>query len=66
MPGNSDANPPALSAAATQKTSATFQIKNAKLYDPVATFSINDNIKILENLNQEFKEKFLATNIDLK
>ena len=45
MPGNSDANPPALGVAATQKTSATFQIKNAKLYDPVATFSINDNIK---------------------
>ena len=66
MPGNSDANPPVLGVATTQKTSATFQIKNAKIFDPVATFSINDNIKILENWNQEYKEKFLATNIDLK
>ena len=66
MPGNSDANPPALGVATTQKTRATFQIKDAKIFDPVATFSINDNIKILENWNQEYKEKFLATNIDLK
>ena len=29
----------------TQTTSATFQINNAKLYVPVVTLSINDNIK---------------------
>ena len=34
---------------------ATFQIHNAKLYVPVVTLSINDNIKFLENIKQEFK-----------
>ena len=32
-----------------------FQINNAKLYVPVVTFSINDNIKFLENIKQRFK-----------
>ena len=36
-------------------TGATFQINNAKLYVPVATLSINDNIKFLENIKQGFK-----------
>ena len=40
---------------ATATTSATFQINNAKIYVPVATFSINDNIKFLEHIKQEFK-----------
>ena len=39
----------------TVKTSATFQINNAKLYTPVVTFSINDNINFLENIKQGFK-----------
>ena len=30
----------------------TFQINKAKLYFPVVTFSINDNIKFLENIKQ--------------
>ena len=34
---------------AIQATRATFQIKNAKIYFPVVTLSINDNIKFLEN-----------------
>ena len=34
--------------AATANTGATFQIKNPKLYVPVVTLSINDNIKCLE------------------
>ena len=34
---------------------ATFQISNAKLYVPIATLSINDNIKFLENVKQGFK-----------
>ena len=40
---------------ATATTSATFQINNAKLYVPVVTLSINDNIKFLENIKQGFK-----------
>ena len=36
--------------AATQRTVATFQINNSKCYVPVVTLSINDNIKILENM----------------
>ena len=40
---------------ATTTTGATFQINNAKLYVPVVTFSINDNIKLSENIKQGFK-----------
>ena len=36
----------------TQTTGAIFQINNAKLYVPVVTLSINDNIKFLENIKQ--------------
>ena len=39
----------------TARTSATFQINNAKLYVSVITFSTNDNIKFLENVLQGFK-----------
>ena len=46
---------------ATQITSATFQINNAKLYVPVVTLSIIDNITFLKNI----KEGFKRTNIDL-
>ena len=52
---NSDANLPAQGVAATQTTGATFQINNAKLYVPVVTLFINDNIKFLENIKQGFK-----------
>ena len=41
--------------AAIQTTEATFQINNSKLYVPVVTLSINDNIKYLENIKQGFK-----------
>ena len=40
----------------SQKTSAMFQINNAKLYVPVANFSRNCNIRFLENINQGFKK----------
>ena len=53
--GNQRANPPVLAVAARQKTGTTFQISNAKLYVPVVTFSLNDNIKFLENIKQGFK-----------
>ena len=36
-------------------TGATFQINNTKLYAPVVTLSINDNIKFLETIKQGFK-----------
>ena len=39
----------------SQTTGATFQINNAKLYDPVVTLCINDNNKFLENIKQGFK-----------
>ena len=34
---------------------ATFQTNSFKLYVPVVTLSINDNIDLLENLEQGFK-----------
>ena len=45
IPENPNANPPVPVIAAMQTTSTTFQINNAKLYLPVSTLSINDNIK---------------------
>ena len=39
----------------TATTSATFQINNDKLYVPVVTLSITDNIKFLKNMKQRFK-----------
>ena len=36
-------------------TGVTFQINNAKLYVPVVTLSINDNMKFLENMKQGFE-----------
>ena len=41
--------------AAIQATGATFQINSAKLYVPIVTLSINNNIKLLENIMQGFK-----------
>ena len=38
-----------------QTAVTTFQINNAKLYVPVVTLSINDNITFLENIRQGFK-----------
>ena len=48
IPGNPDTNPPVQEVAAIHKTSATFQINNAKLYVPFVTLPINDVIKFLE------------------
>ena len=55
LPGNPDANPPVSDMAAIQTTSATFQINNAKLYGPVVTLTVNENIKLLEYISQGFK-----------
>ena len=40
---------------ATWTTGAMFQINNVKLYAPVVTFPINDNIKFFEYLKQGFR-----------
>ena len=59
-------NQPVRATEAIQTTGVAFQIKNVKIYALVVTFSINDNIKFLENIKQEIKKQFLGTNIDLK
>ena len=41
---------------ATAITGSEFQINDVKLYVPVVTLSINDNIKFLENIKQGFKK----------
>ena len=41
--------------APTSKTGKILQINSNKLYVFVATLSINNNIKFLENMKQEFK-----------
>ena len=48
-------NPLILYTTAIQTTGATFQINSAKLYIPVVTLSVNNNIKFLENIKQVFK-----------
>ena len=53
--GSPDANLSVPEVSAIQATGATFQINNAKLYVPVVTLSINDNIKFLENIKHGFK-----------
>ena len=47
-------------------TGVIFTIASTKVYVSVVTWSINNNIKFLENIKQEFKRKLLETNIDLK
>ena len=49
------ANPPNTARETPKTNSATFQINNAKLYAPLVTLSINNNIKFLENIKQGFK-----------
>ena len=55
VPPNPDANASTQEVSEMQLTGATFQINKAKLYVPVVTLSINDNIKFLENIKQGFK-----------
>ena len=47
--------PPNPGIAEALTTGATFQINNAKLYVPVVTVSMNDNIMFLEHLKQGFR-----------
>ena len=53
--GDPDANPPVPTAAVTQKTGATLEIKNAQLYFPVVALSMKDNIKFSKIIKQGFK-----------
>ena len=39
-------------------TGVKFMITSTKLYVPVVTLSVNDNIKFLENIKQGFKRTF--------
>ena len=55
MARNANVNLSTQALAAMQTTGETFQINNDKLYIPVFTLSINDNIKFLENVKQGFK-----------
>ena len=55
MAENLIVNLPVQARKAKQITEATFQINNAKLYVPLVTLSINDNIKFLENIKQGIK-----------
>ena len=55
MAENLSVNLPVQAREAIQITEATFQINNAKLYGPLVTLSINDNIKFLENIKQGIK-----------
>ena len=53
--GNPNANPLVPAVEAMRRTGATFQINNGKFYVPVATFSVHNNMKFLENIKQGFK-----------
>ena len=64
IPKNPNATPPVQEVPAIQTTGATLQTNKAKLYVPFVTLSIDDNIKFIENIKQEFK--VLGTIIDLK
>ena len=48
-------NPSVQARAAIQTTGAISQINIAKLYVPIVTFSINDNINFFEDRKQGFK-----------
>ena len=52
--GNPRARPLIQAREARQTTGATFHMINAKLYVPVVTLSIDDNMKLLENINPGF------------
>ena len=49
------ANPPNPARAEVETTNPKFQTNIGKHYVPVVTLFINDNIKFLENIKQEFK-----------
>ena len=61
--GDPNSNPPVQTVEATKKKGVKFQMINAKLYVPVFTLPINDNINFfIENLKQGFKRSISCTN----
>ena len=50
---------------AKQTRSTTFQKNNDKFYIPVVNLSINDNIKLIQNIKQGSKRAISWKNIDL-
>ena len=52
---NPPSNPPIAHTPATSTTGALFQINSTKIYFPVVTLTINDNINFLGNLKLGFK-----------
>ena len=56
MPANPDANPPTDRVLGTKTLNETLQINSAKLYAPVVTSHINNNLKFLESIKQGFKK----------
>ena len=57
IPANPVANPPPDRIPSTQTNNAIFQITSAKLYVPVVTLSINDNIKSWNNIDLKKQAK---------
>ena len=47
-------------------TGVNFMVISTKLYVPVFSLPIDDNIKILENIKQAFKRKTFWKKLDLK
>ena len=60
------ANPTNSASAVTETTGATFQLNNTKIYVPVVTLSVNDNIKFQKIQSKDLKEKSLRANKSLK
>ena len=50
---------------AKQTRSKTFETNNDKFYIPVVNLSINDNIKLIQNIKQGSKRAISWKNIDL-
>ena len=53
--GDPNANPLVQTRGAAETNNATFKINSVKLYVPVVTLSVNNDTKVLENIEQEFK-----------
>ena len=57
IPANPAAYLPMAPLPEVSKTNTIFEINSAKLYFPIVTLAINDNIKFLENIKQGFKKE---------
>ena len=57
VPANPAGNPSTERALLTQITSAIFQINSTKVYVTAVALSINDNIKVVENIKHGFTRK---------